>query len=65
MSRTFRSTASAGAAVLLRRGGGHDRHASYAWRKMTPMNVILVLLIPVVLGAFPLAMERLEARVVD
>jgi len=29
------------------------------------MNVILVLLIPVVLGAFPLAMERLEARVVD
>ncbi|MGX0629062.1 hypothetical protein ACUW8P_000136 [Corynebacterium afermentans] len=29
------------------------------------MNVILVLLVPLVLGAFPLAMERLEARVVD
>lgn len=32
---------------------------------MTPMNVILVLLVPLVLGAFPLAMERLESRVVD
>lgn len=31
---------------------------------MTLMNLILVLLIPVALGAFPLAMERLEARVV-
>ena len=31
---------------------------------MTPMNLILVLLVPVVLGAFPLVMERLEARVV-
>lgn len=31
---------------------------------MTPMNLILVLLVPLVLGAFPLAMERLEARVV-
>jgi len=29
------------------------------------MKLILVLLIPVVLGAFPLAMERLETRVVD
>jgi len=29
------------------------------------MNVILALLVPLVLGAFPLAMERLEARVVD
>jgi len=29
------------------------------------MNVILVLLVPLVLGVFPLAMERLEARVVD
>jgi len=29
------------------------------------MNVILVLLVPLVLGAFPLTMERLEARVVD
>lgn len=32
---------------------------------MTPMNLILVLLIPLVLGAFTLAMERLEARAVD
>lgn len=32
---------------------------------MTPMNVILVLLVPLVLGTFPLAMERLEARVMD
>ena len=32
---------------------------------MTLMNLILVLLVPLVLGAFPLAMERLEYKVVD
>ena len=32
---------------------------------MTLMNLILVLLVPLVLGTFPLAMERLESKVVD
>lgn len=31
---------------------------------MTHMTVILVALIPLVLGAFPLCMERLEASIV-
>lgn len=32
---------------------------------MTHMTVILVALIPLILGAFPLGMEKLEASVVD
>lgn len=32
---------------------------------MAAMSVILVLLVPLLLGIFPLCMEWLEARVVD